>query len=193
MKLRLERFAFIAMAVVVVACGGGGVSADQACTDVAQARCGQLQMCSAFLFQRRWPDLATCEVREKLACTNGLAAPKTAQSPSHVDSCATALDQEACTAVLSDTQQPASCEPPAGTGAIGAACGLVGTTNSFCTGGAICVVATGMTSGTCVAPVAEGAACDTVVGPFCEVPAKCVTNGSGTAGTCGLEGTTTCS
>jgi hypothetical protein len=38
--------------------------------------------------------------------------------------------------------------------------------------------------GTCKVNAADGAACDTVLGPACEVPARCILSGNGTAGTC---------
>jgi hypothetical protein len=69
----------------------------------------------------------------------------------------------------------------------GAACGPV-TQSSFagCTAGA-CYTAKGLAgageTGTCKANAADGAACDSVLGPSCEFPARCVL-GNGTAGTC---------
>jgi hypothetical protein len=38
--------------------------------------------------------------------------------------------------------------------------------------------------GTCKANAADGAACDTVLGPSCELPARCILSGNATAGTC---------
>lgn len=68
----------------------------------------------------------------------------------------------------------------------GQPCGVVNKTSfAICTGGALCVLASA--SGTCVAPAAEGAACDSAKGPPCENPARCVTTADGgTAGTCKL-------
>jgi hypothetical protein len=39
-------------------------------------------------------------------------------------------------------------------------------------------------TGTCKAFAADGAACDTAMGPTCLSPARCITTGSGTSGTC---------
>ena len=47
-------------------------------------------------------------------------------------------------------------------------------------------------SGTCKAAALEGAACDTVLGPTCLVPARCVTGVSGTKGMCTLPSPTAC-
>jgi hypothetical protein len=66
-----------------------------------------------------------------------------------------------------------------------------------CSGGAACVTplgpcqldtgasCDGTMGGKCVAPAANSAPCDTLKGPLCQVPAKCVrTSDAGTAGTC---------
>ena len=69
----------------------------------------------------------------------------------------------------------------------GAPCGPM-TAGSFagCTAGG-CYTAKGLAgageTGTCKVNAADGAACDSVTGPGCEVPARCVL-GNGTAGTC---------
>jgi hypothetical protein len=44
----------------------------------------------------------------------------------------------------------------------------------------------GKMTGTCKADVTEGAACDSVLGPFCQMPSRCVPTGGGTAGLCML-------
>ena len=69
----------------------------------------------------------------------------------------------------------------------GAPCGLV-SQDSFvgCTAGA-CYTAKGVAgqgeTGICKTNAADGAACDTVTGPACEVPARCIL-GDGTTGVC---------
>ncbi len=68
----------------------------------------------------------------------------------------------------------------------GGACGALGTVNTRCSGGESCTVATGQTTGTCVAPAADGAACDATVGPGCQFPARCVAN------VCALPGSISC-
>jgi len=51
-----------------------------------------------------------------------------------------------------------------------------------------CFTATGPAAatdlGTCVAQTADGAPCDTQLGPLCLAPARCVYTGTGTSGTC---------
>ena len=61
-----------------------------------------------------------------------------------------------------------------------------------CTGGASCAPASA-SQGTCVAPAADGAACDRENGPPCLAPARCVTTSdASTAGTCQLPGANAC-
>src|SRR5258708_39979541 len=114
-------FRFLCVAVAVVGCGSD-VTATQACANLARDRCTELSTCSATDLQRRWPDLATCEAREQLACQEALAAPKTANTPAHEDSCGPALASQACDAFLSGVSPPAACLLPHGPGAAGAAC-----------------------------------------------------------------------
>jgi hypothetical protein len=77
--------------------------------------------------------------------------------------------------------------------AAGQTCGNVNGVGTRCLAGATCVRATGAATGTCIAPAADGAACDTVAGPGCLYPAKCVVASSGgTAGTCELPGDPSC-
>jgi hypothetical protein len=70
----------------------------------------------------------------------------------------------------------------------GGTCGLLtdGTANA-CTAGASCKRAsTTATSGMCLAPAADGQACDATNGPFCSFPATCA------SGACALPDATTC-
>jgi hypothetical protein len=67
----------------------------------------------------------------------------------------------------------------------------VGSQPAYCEAAGICTGATGTTPGTCTAAAADGAACDTVTGPFCVIPARCIGNG-GTAGTCQYSGAQSC-
>ena len=72
-------------------------------------------------------------------------------------------------------------------------CGLVNNVEVRCAAGATCNTPALGTTGTCVAPAADGAACDSASGPDCEFPSRCVPTGGGTAGTCALVGSATCS
>ncbi len=75
----------------------------------------------------------------------------------------------------------------------GGNCGAVGTAFTRCTDGGTCVMAMGATTGVCVAPAADGGACDSVNGPFCFFPARCVPNTpGGTVGVCKMPGSQSC-
>jgi hypothetical protein len=79
------------------------------------------------------------------------------------------------------------------TAADGAMCGTInGVVTQCATGG--CFGATFMTPGTCKAPAADGMPCDSVNGPNCLSPARCVGMGvdGGATGTCQIEGSTSC-
>ena len=78
-------------------CGStsSGPSAQQACADLAAARCKQRSTCTAVTgstgvgasLARVYGDMATCLQREELACKNGLAASQTGNSPTKVEAC----------------------------------------------------------------------------------------------------------
>jgi hypothetical protein len=78
----------------------------------------------------------------------------------------------------------------------GTACGSVSGAFVGCADGGTCFTATGIAtsgeSGTCKTPVREGMACDTALGPLCLLPARCVTNGTGSAGMCALPAGSSC-
>jgi hypothetical protein len=66
---------------------------------------------------------------------------------------------------------------------------------SECSGGGECIGATfGLMPklGTCQAPAADGSACDTMNGPPCLPPARCLTPSGSTAGTCMLADASKC-
>jgi hypothetical protein len=112
----------------------------------------------------------------------------------------------ACTpaAPLCDAQNGFWCTPvgtrcvPILYAAMGQPCGYDKTTGDLtaCSGSGFCgnvSMSTGL--GTCTAPAADGAACDTANGPLCLPPAFCdITSGvdGGTAGTCTLVNPSTC-
>ncbi|HEY3358377.1 MAG TPA: hypothetical protein VGQ83_34330 [Polyangia bacterium] len=83
-----------------------------------------------------------------------------------------------------------------GDGGAGGADGGAGAfTVAACTAGALCVLEAGVLRGACVAPAAEGAACDTDLGPPCLAPARCVgsvSDGGTTTGTCQLIDPASC-
>ena len=66
-----------------------------------------------------------------------------------------------------------------------------------CAAGGNCYTAAGTIAltgeiGTCKAAASDGAACDTASGPPCLTPARCITTGGGTAGTCTVPDGTMC-
>ncbi len=317
------RLAFAPFLALLVASCNTSPSAQTACTKSADETCDQLMTCSSADFQRRWPDLTTCEQRQTLACTEALAAPKNANNPDKVEACSNARQAQTCEAYLSGVMPPQACLTPDGPLAIGAACsfagqcstgfcaipptsvcgtcaaepnpgdscamqscgqtmvcvastmqcqvplgqggscnksmpcgvglacvgstatangtcmpqgstvgatcdvrnmtaptcsptagltcdtstntcqveqlvgtgqqcGVVGTVVVGCSAGGFCQRPTGSATGTCVAPATDGGACDTANGPDCIPPARCITSGTGTAGTCQLPGSMSC-
>lgn len=65
--------------------------------------------------------------------------------------------------------------------------GMSGSTYTVCASGSECILAVGMSAGTCAAPATVGQPCDTdpTKGPPCAQPARCVwSSAGGTAGTC---------
>jgi hypothetical protein len=80
---------------------------------------------------------------------------------------------------------------------VGETCGSLGgpptTGIADCAAGGLCVKGSASDrTGTCVAPAADGAPCDSVLGPPCLLPAKCVPTTAGTAGTCTLPYVAAC-
>jgi hypothetical protein len=110
--------------------------------------------CSAADLSRRWPDIATCESQEQLACVDALANPGTGASPATVQSCADALSDQACDAFLTGVEPPDACLPRHGSRALGAACGVA----AQCQSG-FCAVADDMLCGVCAAPPMAGDSC----------------------------------
>ena len=77
--------------------------------------------------------------------------------------------------------------------AAGMACGLVNNVETACLGGAHCIIASGRTSGTCIADAMDGGTCNTTAGPDCTFPARCAwSTSTGPTGTCQLPGTGGC-
>jgi hypothetical protein len=81
--------------------------------------------------------------------------------------------------------------------AAGMPCGRVNGVFVGCAGAGVCYAATHVAgageTGQCQTPAADGAACDTTVGPPCLSPARCVTtSGTAGAGTCLVPGATSC-
>jgi hypothetical protein len=72
--------------------------------------------------------------------------------------------------------------------AVGESCALSGGDDHVCVGGATCRG----TPATCVPDAGDGESCDTAAGPSCLSPARCITDGVSTSGTCQLPDAETC-
>jgi hypothetical protein len=136
-------------------CGKAGISADQACSDLAQARCDKRQSCTNGVgITRTFGNMTTCLTREKTTCTEGLGAPRTGNSPDLVEKCVAAYPTFSC-ADFADNKPPADCAPTGG-GASGAACAFNGQCQSgFCAG------TSNATCGMCALSPAAGDSCAT--------------------------------
>jgi hypothetical protein len=87
---------------------------------------------------------------------------------------------------MSKTCQPVVVAPA------GQPCGTVSDQPAYCQAEGFCTGATDTMPGTCTAAAADGAACDRATGPGCVIPARCIGNGNGTAGTCQYSGDQSC-
>jgi hypothetical protein len=143
--------------LLIVACGGdSGPTADQACSQVAQARCSLRSMCSnGTRVTQNYGDMNTCVAREKINCLNGLGAPSTGNSPSAVVTCASVLPTEACSDFFLN-DQPMQCVVT-GKLAMGAACGFSGQCATT-----FCAIPKGVACGTCQPLPVAGASCATI-------------------------------
>jgi hypothetical protein len=79
----------------------------------------------------------------------------------------------------------------------GQPCGEIAGVDTVCTGGAACIAVTtgdGGTAASCVAPAPDGQPCNTITGPPCTRPARCIGTelDGGATGTCQLPGATAC-
>jgi hypothetical protein len=199
----------------IVATGGAVLSAgcssdtsnvtpQQACADVAAARCQKMQQCNPQGLLNTYGDLSTCESTQASTCVTNLAAPQTAQTPAHTEACAQALPGETCSDYLLGNVASA-CQPPAGPRAAGSACsvsaqcataycliprtaqcgtceaapGVAGScSNNACGPGLLC----DSTTEQCVTPVAAGGSC--ADGSVCTPGTTCIGNTASTPGTC---------
>lgn len=104
-----------------------------------------------------------------LVCTNGTCAQPGAAG---ADCTPTAGDCDVAQGLFCSPFS-SKCEKP-GIAKAGEPCGLVSDKLTICGSGGSCEGATGTAPGTCVAPAADGAACNATEGPDCLAPAECV-------------------
>jgi hypothetical protein len=139
---------------LVFACASStNVSAAQACSDVAAARCQKLQQCNPQALLNVYGDIATCESTQTATCVSYLAAPDTANTPAHTESCAQATPSQTCDDFALGNV-PTACQPPAGPRDAGSDCAVSGQC-----GTAYCLILKTTTCGTCAEPPGVGASC----------------------------------
>jgi cysteine-rich repeat protein len=91
-------------------------TAQQACRDIATARCSKRSTCSSLPnstspgagLVRVFGDIDTCIARESLVCTNVLSAPQNINSPSGLEACVAQFPTYSCQDFF-DNNPPAAC------------------------------------------------------------------------------------
>lgn len=161
-------------ALLVFACSSStSTSATQACSDVAAARCQKQEQCNPQSVLNVYGDLATCQSTQATTCASNLAAPDTANTPTHVESCAQATPGQTCDDFALGIV-PTDCQPPAGPRDAGSDCAVSGQCAT-----AYCLIAKTTTCGTCAEPPGVGASCfNNSCGPglLCDtLSSQCVT------------------
>jgi hypothetical protein len=128
-------------------------SANQACSDLATARCQKMQECNPQGVINVYGDLSTCESRQTSTCVTNLSLPQTANTAAHTEACAQVLPNQACSDFGQGVLLPA-CEPPAGPRAAGGPCAV----NAQCAT-AYCLILDTSACGVCAASPAVGDSC----------------------------------
>ncbi len=178
----------IVLALAALGCGGSSgtneVTADEACTDLAHARCTRLAACSMTAVQTRFGDAATCEAQEKLSCANALSAPSNGNTPTHDEACSQAVGTWACADFLDNTTPPPACQQQTGALAAGAPCAFPGQCQT-----GFCAIVPGSACGACAAAPTAGASCAelTTCGPglTCTTDTQTCAVFAAAGGTCG--------
>lgn len=163
-------------ALSVPGCGGETgtgttVTAESACESLAKALCGRANTCAPFTTQLGYGEVATCEERVGPRC---LLTPDLAGAtitPEEIQACADAYSGQTCTDAFIGLA-PEACRLP-GEKADGATCAV----GVQCKGGVCRTTGEGQ-CGSCVTPLAAGAACDVATdvceaGLFCSAAKKC--------------------
>ena len=171
----------------------------------AQSQCDRLQFCDSRLMTCQSLSAAGGPCSGRADCVFGLECAGATANATGVCVMAATMGGTACDRKVGpgcNYQSGLACVAPVGKSAgtcmayqyatAGSACGLVAGSDVLCTGGALCYGATALAPGLCKGPAAEGAPCDTAAGPPCMTPARCITGGTGTAGTCKLNDASQC-
>jgi hypothetical protein len=149
---------------------GGGATAEQACTETANALCSKFESCAPFAITILFGDTATCNSVAKTGCLGSLQATKTAATPDLFMKCSADLKAASCADVLSH-KTPPSCQPKGGTVGNGMACG----DDWQCTSGR-CAIAENSTCGVCASLVPAGGSCPRDTDDECEYGLVCADN-----------------
>lgn len=138
-------------------CGhrAASASAEQACTDWATRYCDRLTFCAPVSVQIDYGDVTQCIARSKPVCAAALKARGTGANPSNLATCAQAYASASCDDVVV-AKPPEACNV-AGSRASGTACG----DDAQCSGpSGYCRIAADQNCGTCATLGPIGAACD---------------------------------
>lgn len=100
--------------------GNGGVTREQACTELSTAFCDVYEKCLPVFISIGFGDKATCLSRTQKGCPATLDAPGTSANPNKISTCASSVKNLSCEAIVAST--PAACVPDPGTLTDGAAC-----------------------------------------------------------------------
>ena len=204
-----DTFACVVFGVRGAACGKGAVcAAELSCVgaDLAAGTQGTCQLAGETVGAACDPTERThagCDRNAGLVCNTGAGeddggapgAPEEAGAPEGNTAEAGATEGGATEGGADDAGTPANVGRTCQTVVVAAAgqpCGNdVGAQPVYCEAEGACTGATATTPGICTAAASDGAACDTVSGPGCVIPARCIGDG-GTAGTCQYSGAQSC-
>ena len=149
---------------------GSGVTAEQACTESANALCSMFDSCAPFAITVLFGDLATCIDVAKSGCLGSLQATKTAATPDAFLKCSQDIKTATCSDVLSN-KTPPSCQPKGGTVGNGMACGDYWQ----CMSGR-CAIPNNATCGVCANLAPAGGACPSDTDDECDYGLVCADN-----------------
>src|SRR5262245_49690995 len=99
-------------ACLILTTCGDDVTADEACTSLAQGFCAKVDICLHPLVVTQYGDVATCVTRQKLNCVSGLKAPGNTATPAKAQSCGNAASALSCTDVFTHNTPKACVADP---------------------------------------------------------------------------------
>lgn len=129
------------------------VDQTAAAAAAATAYCQAYEVCTPFLLQEVYGDVATCTRQETVGVLETLAAPGSSYTTALAMACASAFPGTSCADLL-DNNWPSACRSQTGTVANGGSCG----DSSQCAS-TYCNVPSGQTCGTCAALSPNGGSC----------------------------------